>query len=150
MTMHLILSFLLELYFLPDQLCKSLHGWLELVLGSNAEGCSEILTRLGYVWLERLPGHQHDVLLHPPLHDHVPGRGQLRHLDPEEHAPKRNRIFTNTLQMFVSSFTHSVSSLLVELFNLINMVEESFMTPLFYQFACNHLTQRRSMKDTNL
>ena len=78
--------FVLQFKLVGYEQRESLHGGLKLLLWRDAEGRPQVLAGLVRVRLEGAAGHEHDVTLQPPLHGHVPGGGQARHTEPEEHS----------------------------------------------------------------
>ena len=120
---------------------EPLHGGVELLLGRDAEGRPQVLARLVSVGLEGAAGHEHDVALQPPGHGHVPGGGQARHPDPEEHPAQRYGVLAQTRQVLVGRREHRVPPLLVETLHGVDVIEEALVTPGLQEFVSDHLAQ---------
>merc|ERR1712241_860728 len=72
------------------------------------------------------------------------------YLNPKKHAAFRNAPFTQSRKMLIRGGKHSISSFLVKLSNLSDMIGQPLITPLFQELVSDNLREGGRIYDRDL
>lgn len=111
------------------QLGQQLHGLVDLLQWSLAEGCSDVVTGLRRVCHESVAWHEGYVLLQASGHQHLIDVGHASYFDPHEHSSSWDGPVAETLEVSLHGGQSEVPPGFIVGPDSLELGEEAFEAP---------------------